>query len=63
MSKNITGTDFYLEAGINHFGKDKYAKKILNYFLKSKFSNLTFMLHNENFYKTYLKKHFKIYSK
>ena len=56
MSKNITGTDFYLEAGINHFGKDKHAKKILNYFLKSKFSNLTFMLHNENFYKTYLKK-------
>lgn len=56
MSKNITDTDFYLEAGINHFGKEKLANKILNYFLKSKFSSLTFMIHNENFYETYLKK-------
>ena len=30
---------FFLEAGINHFGKIKEANKILN-FLKSSFKNL-----------------------
>lgn len=44
-------TEFYLEAGINHFGKKTEATKILNFFLSSKFKNLTFMLHTENFYK------------
>ena len=41
---------FYLEAGINHFGNLKDAKKIVNFFLKSPFKNLTFMLHNLEFY-------------
>ena len=43
-------TTFYIEAGINHFGKAKEANKILNYFLKSKFTNLTFMIQTNEFY-------------
>ena len=50
---------FFLEAGINHFGSLNEANKIVNFFLKSSFSNLTFMLHNKNFYKIYKKKKFK----
>tara|TARA_X000000950_G_scaffold288332_1_gene404533 strand:- start:26392 stop:27162 length:771 start_codon:yes stop_codon:yes gene_type:complete len=49
-------TTFCLEAGINHFGRIKEANKILDYFLKSKFDNLTFMLHTEKFYQKHLKK-------
>ena len=45
-----------LEVGINHFGKIKEANKYLNYFLKSKFNYLTFMLQTEKFYKKYRKK-------
>ena len=45
-----------LEVGINHFGKTKEANKYLNYFLKSKFNYLTFMLQTEKFYKKYEKK-------
>ena len=41
----------YLEAGINHFGKVTEANKILNFFLKSKITNLTFMLQTSEFYK------------
>ena len=41
---------FFLEAGINHFGKVKEANKILNYFLRSSFANITFMIHKESFY-------------
>ena len=44
---------FYLEAGINHFGNVNEANLILKYFLKSKFHNLTFMLHTEKFYFKY----------
>ncbi len=47
---------FFLEAGLNHFGKIKEANKILNFFLKSKFNNLTFMIHNDSFYKSQKKK-------
>ncbi len=45
-----------LEVGINHFGKTKEANKYLNYFLKSKFNYLTFMLQSEKFYKKYRRK-------
>jgi sialic acid synthase SpsE len=41
---------FFLEAGTNHFGKVKEANKILNFFLNSRFQNLTFMLQTEDFY-------------
>ena len=58
--KNLSQKDkksiFFLEAGINHFGSLKEANKIVNFFLKSSFSNLTFMLHSKNFYKIYKKK-------
>jgi len=50
--KNI----FFLEVGINHFGKVKEANKYLNYFLNSQFNYLTFMLQTEKFYKKYIKK-------
>ena len=40
----------YIEAGINHFGNLKEANRILSYFLKSKFLNLTFMIHTKEFY-------------
>jgi hypothetical protein len=46
----------YLEAGINHFGNLTEANRILKYFLKSKLTNLTFMLHTEEFYITQKKK-------
>ena len=49
-----------LEAGINHFGKNIDAKKYLNFFLNSKFTHLTFMIHNDQFYKNFEKKQ-KIY--
>ena len=42
--------NIFIEAGINHFGSIREAKIILNYFLKSKFKNLTFMLHSGEFY-------------
>lgn len=45
-----------LEAGINHFGKIKEAKKILNFFLKSEIKYLTFMVHTSKFYKKFRKK-------
>ena len=47
---------FVIEAGINHFGETKLAKKTLDFFVKSTFKNLTFMLHTEKFYKKCLKK-------
>ena len=50
--KNI----FFLEAGINHFGKIKEANEYLNYFLNSKFNYLTFMLQTEKFYNKYKRK-------
>ena len=52
-----------LEVGINHFGKVKEANKYLNYFLKSKFNYLTFMLQTEKFYKKYRKNVLNITSK
>ena len=39
-----------IEAGINYFGNLREANRILNYFLKSKFKNLTFMVHTKDFY-------------
>ena len=45
-----------LEVGINHFGDIKKAKEIINFFIKSKFTSLTFMLHTEDFCKKYLEK-------
>ena len=42
--------DIFIEAGINHFGSLKEANLILKYFLRSKFKNLTFMLHTKDFY-------------
>ena len=50
-----------LEAGINHFGKLRLAKKILNFFLNSSFSHLTFMIHTENFYNQFKKKNINFY--
>ena len=47
---------FILEAGINHFGDLKEAKKIDKFFFKSSFKSLTFMIHNEIFYKNYKKR-------
>tara|TARA_B100001123_G_scaffold414897_1_gene514881 strand:- start:266 stop:1033 length:768 start_codon:yes stop_codon:yes gene_type:complete len=47
---------FYLEAGTNHFGKVQEANEILNFFLNSKFQNLTFMIQTENFYVNFAKK-------
>tara|TARA_B100000029_G_C17310477_1_gene864199 strand:+ start:87 stop:416 length:330 start_codon:yes stop_codon:yes gene_type:complete len=49
-------TMMILETGINHFGKIKEANEYLNYFLKSKFNYLTFMLQSEKFYKKYKRK-------
>jgi sialic acid synthase SpsE len=46
---------FFIEAGINHFGSEKLAKKIVNFFLKSSFKNLTFMLHTRKIYDNFLK--------
>ena len=43
---------FFVEAGINHFGKTKQANKILHFFLKSSFKNITFMIHNQSFYES-----------
>ena len=61
LNKIIVSTDsskimMILEVGINHFGKIKEANKYLNYFLKSKFNYLTFMLQSEKFYKKYRRK-------
>ena len=39
-----------IEAGINYFGNLREANRILNDFLKSKFKNLTFMVHTKNFH-------------
>ena len=41
---------FFIEAGTNHFGIEDEANKILNFFLKSAFSNLTFMIQSKSFY-------------
>ena len=46
----------FIEAGINHFGNLKEANYILSYFLKSKFTNLTFMLHTKEFYNSQKKR-------
>ena len=54
MKKKLN--NFFLEAGINHFGKMSYAKKILNFFLKSSYQNISFMIQSENFYKKFNKK-------
>ena len=47
---------FVIEAGINHFGKTKEANLILNFFLKSNFKKITFMLASEEFYSKQKKK-------
>ena len=47
---------FFLEAGINHFGQLDQANKILRYFLKSSFKNITYMIQSEKFYKKYKKR-------
>lgn len=44
-----------LEAGLNHFGEIDEAKKILSFFIKSRFNHLTFMLHKKEFYNTQIK--------
>ncbi len=49
-----------LEAGINHLGKVSEANKILNFFLKSNFKNLTFMIQRKIFYEKIAKKNFKL---
>ena len=43
--------NFFLEAGLNHLGSLKEANMMLNFFLKSKFKYLTFMIHSKEFYK------------
>jgi len=57
-TKNNNVNPFFIEAGINHFGKTIEANLILRYFLKSEFKNLTFMLHSKNFYLNQKKKGF-----
>jgi len=47
---------FFLEAGINHFGDKKEIDKILKFFFKSSFQNITFMLQTDDFYNQYTKK-------
>ena len=47
---------FFLEAGINHFGEKKEVDKITNFFLKSRFKFISFMIHTEKFYRQYYKK-------
>tara|TARA_B110001452_G_scaffold239590_1_gene220710 strand:+ start:76 stop:846 length:771 start_codon:yes stop_codon:yes gene_type:complete len=42
--------NFFLEAGINHFGKIREADKILNFFFNSELKNITFMIHTKKFY-------------
>lgn len=54
MKKELT--NFFLEAGINHFGQLDHAEKVLRFFLKSSFKNITFMIHSEKFYKKYKKR-------
>lgn len=44
-----------LECGINHFGRVDEARKMLNFFVKSQFSHLTFMLQKRKFYNTQIK--------
>jgi len=46
----------YLEAGLNHFGSEREAKTILNFFLDSQFKYLSFMLHRKEFYEYQIKK-------
>ena len=46
----------YLEAGLNHFGSQREAKTILDFFLNSQFKYLSFMLHTKNFYEHQIKK-------
>ena len=46
---------FFIESGINHFGDNKEIKKILNFFLKSSFKNISFMAHTSVFYEKYKK--------
>ncbi len=41
---------FFIEAGINHFGSENLAKKIINFFKKSSFKYLTFMIHTRKIY-------------
>ncbi len=48
--------NFFIEAGINHFGKIHYAKKIFNFFSKSSFRNISFMIHKKKFYEKFKKK-------
>ncbi len=43
--------NFFLEAGLNHLGSLKEANMMLNFFLKSKFKYMTFMIHTKEFYK------------
>lgn len=47
---------FYLEAGTNHFGKQNEALQILNFFLKSNYKNLTFMIQSEEFINKHLQR-------
>ncbi len=47
---------FTIEAGINHFGSINEANKIVNFFLKSSFKQLTFMIHSQSFYEKYKNK-------
>ena len=47
---------FYLEAGTNHFGKQNEALQVLNFFLKSNYKNLTFMIQSEEFIDKHLKR-------
>ena len=49
VKKNIK-SNIFLEAGINHFGDIAAANKIINFFIKSEYKNLTFMIHEEVFY-------------
>ncbi len=50
-----------LEAGINHFGKVSEAKKVIDYFIKSNFKELTFLI-SENEQNEFFKKKFKFSS-
>ena len=51
----------FLEVGVNHIGNINLADDYLNFFLRSDYQNLTFMIHNQNFYDLMNKKKKIIY--
>ena len=53
--------NIFLEVGLNHLGSVDEANKVLNFFIKSKFKHLTFLLHKRSFYNEQIKKKKNLY--